>query len=267
MLVFPNIKINIGLHILRKRNDNFHDLETLFYPIQWTDALEIVEEKETRFFSSGLSIPVDNQDNLCLRAYHLLKNNFDLPPVHIFLHKIIPTGAGLGGGSSDASFTLKVLNNLFHLSLSSIDLENYAAQLGSDCPFFIKNTPQIGTSRGEILTNFEIDLKGKYILLVYPTLNISTKEAFSQIKPQERTISIQEILKKDIKKWQFQLENDFEKSLFLTYPILENIKTNLYKNGALYAAMSGSGSTIFGIFEQQKEIDFPKEYTQKWVSL
>ncbi|TAE73181.1 MAG: 4-(cytidine 5'-diphospho)-2-C-methyl-D-erythritol kinase [Bacteroidetes bacterium] len=266
MLVFPNAKINIGLHILRKRNDNFHDLETLFYPVQWTDALEIITEKETEFFSSGLSIPSDNQDNLCLRAYHLLKKEFNLPNVHIFLHKIIPTGAGLGGGSADASFTLKVLKELFDLPLSFSDLENYATKLGSDCAFFIKNKPQIGTGRGEILNDFDINLKGKHILLVYPALNISTKEAFSKIRPQERAISITEILKKDIKEWQFHLENDFEKSLFPIYPILENIKNNLYKNGALYASMSGSGSTIFGIFDQKIEVDFPKQYLQKWTS-
>lgn len=261
MLTFPNAKINIGLHILRKRNDNFHDLETLFYPIEWTDVLEVIEEKSLHFTASGLFIPPDKNDNLCLRAYHLLKKDFDLPAVHIFLHKIIPTGAGLGGGSSDASFTLKVLNEVFNIGLTTEKLENYASELGSDCAFFIKNKPQIGTSRGEILTDFEIDLKGKFIFLVYPAINISTKEAFNQIKPKERDFSIASILQKNIKDWQFELDNDFEKTLFPIYPVLENIKTKLYENGALYASMSGSGATIFGIFDTLPMITFPDEYT------
>jgi 4-diphosphocytidyl-2-C-methyl-D-erythritol kinase len=260
MITFPNAKINIGLHILRKRNDNFHDLETLFYPVQWTDALEIVESEKLEFSTSGIEIPNDPKENLCMRAYHLLKKDFDLPPVHIHLHKVIPTGAGLGGGSADASFTLKMLNEIFNLGIKNEILEKYAAQLGSDCPFFIQNKPQIGTGRGEILESFEVNLKGREIVLIYPNLNISTKEAYAKIKPKERNFLIKDTFKKEIQTWKNELENDFESALFPDYPLLAEIKNELYAKGAIFAGMSGSGSTMFGIFDKVPSFSFLSEY-------
>jgi 4-diphosphocytidyl-2-C-methyl-D-erythritol kinase len=261
MIAFPNAKINLGLNIINKRQDGYHELETCFYPVPWQEALEIVKAKETIVDISGIEVP-DDGDNIVLKAYHLLKSDFDLSPVHIHLHKVIPIGAGLGGGSADAAFALKLLNDLFTLKLSDKELMSYAVRLGADCAFFIKNEPMLATGIGEQLKEAEISLKGKYILLVYPTIHVSTKDAFSKITPKIPEISIEQILtKKNIAEWKGYLKNDFEVSIFDKYPILQEIKKKLYNSGAVYAAMSGSGSCMYGIFSEKPLIDFPKAYT------
>lgn len=254
MILFPNAKINLGLYITKKRTDGFHELETCFVHVPWTDILEITESDAFEFTSSGLAIEGPVSKNLCFRAYEALKADFNIPSVHIHLHKVIPMGAGLGGGSSDASFTLKGLRDLFKLPLTVAQLIPYAATLGSDCAFFIDNQAQLGTGRGEILQPIDIDLSGKYLVLIYPNFGISTQEAFAGIKPKKAPIKLKEVIGQPIETWKETLSNDFEGSLFPKYPLLASIKDELYNLGASYAAMSGSGSTLFGLFDQAIEI-------------
>jgi 4-diphosphocytidyl-2-C-methyl-D-erythritol kinase len=251
----------LGLNILSKRADGYHNLDTSFLPVQWLDILEIVPSDKVEFTSSGIVIPGNPEQNLCLKAYHLLKKNFNLPPVHIHLHKILPIGAGLGGGSSDAAFTIKNLNTQFELNMNEEQMIEYARALGSDCAFFVKNKPVCAKEKGDIFEDIELNLSGKTIFLIYPNLHISTVEAYLGVKPKEVEISIKEILKKPISQWKSLLKNDFEDSIFPKYPILNHLKEELYNQGAVYASMSGSGSTIFGIFD--KDIDerlFGNEY-------
>jgi 4-diphosphocytidyl-2-C-methyl-D-erythritol kinase len=255
MLLFPNSKINLGLHICSKRADGFHDLETIFYPIGLQDALEIIPSHNSttdiEFTSSGLIVDGDMADNICIKAYHLLKKDFpDLPAIKMHLHKAIPMGAGLGGGSADGAFTLQLLNKKFTLNLSTPKLLNYALQLGSDCPFFIMNSPCFATSRGEILEPIEINLSGYQIVLVNPGIHINTGWAFAQLSPALPKRSLATIIAQPITTWKEELKNDFEKPVFEKYPEIKTIKENLYASGAVYAAMSGSGSTVYGIFEK-----------------
>jgi 4-diphosphocytidyl-2-C-methyl-D-erythritol kinase len=261
MICFPNAKINLGLHITSKRKDGYHDIETCMVPIPLYDALEMIVDKKTVFEVSGLAIPGDEKDNLILKALKLLRKDFnDLPNVHIHLLKNIPMGAGLGGGSADAAFALTLMNKLFELHLEDWFLEDYAAQLGSDCPFFIQNTPKIATGRGEMLEPVEVDLKGDHILLVKPPIHIGTKEAYEGVNPQKPNESLKEILV-DKTLWKAHLVNDFEASIFPMYPELAGIKNQLYEMGAYYAAMSGSGSTVFGLFKEAPEkFSWPETY-------
>lgn len=260
MVVFPNAKINLGLNILQKRPDGYHELESCFYPVMWRDGLEIIEASETKMTSSGITIP-DDGENIVLKAYYLLKNDFDLPPVQMHLHKVIPIGAGLGGGSADAAFTLKLLNDLFSLDLNESQLEAYAAQLGADCAFFIKNKPAVAAGIGEKLDTVDLSLSGKFLLLVYPGLHISTREAYASITPKMPEKDLRDVLiKSDITKWQEYLVNDFEEPIVKKYPALEQLKQKLIKSGATYASMSGSGSCFYGIFEKEVEINFPETY-------
>lgn len=263
MVVFPNAKINLGLNILEKRKDGYHNISSCFFPVPWNDILEIIESKKLDFTSSGIEIPGNWQQNLCIKAYNLLKKDFNLPPVAIHLHKIIPIGAGLGGGSSDASFTLKLLNEMFNLFLEPSILEIYAAQIGSDCPFFIENKPVIASEKGTVFSSVDVNLKGKYMVIVHPSIHISTVEAYSEITPSFSEIIIKDVVEKeDVKSWTESLRNDFEEGVFKKYPEIKNIKEMLYSSGALYASMSGSGSAVFGIFDQQPTpITFPKNYT------
>jgi 4-diphosphocytidyl-2-C-methyl-D-erythritol kinase len=255
MLSFPNAKINLGLQITEKRKDGFHNLVTCMYPIPLTDALEIIQAKKTSFTSSGIAIPGTEKDNLILKAYHLLKKDFnDLPPIAIHLHKVIPLGAGLGGGSADAAFALNAMNKLFDLYLEDWFLEDYAAQLGSDSPFFIENTPKIATGRGEILEAIDLELKGKWLVLVNPNIHISTKEAYAGVKPKQPEVDIKVILS-DRERWEEELVNDFEPSIFEKHPEIKAIKKSLYDQGAFYAAMSGSGSTVFGLFDKEPNLE------------
>jgi 4-diphosphocytidyl-2-C-methyl-D-erythritol kinase len=266
VVTFPNCKINLGLHILRKRGDGFHDLETVFYPIPLTDALEVIHktnnQKTVSFTSSGIVIDGKDEDNICIKAYELLKKDFDLPPVKIHLHKTIPIGAGLGGGSSDGSFMLLLLNKKFSLNISEEKLIEYALQLGSDCPFFIKNKVCYATQRGEKLTPISLDLSGYKIVLINPGIHINTSWAFSQIHPTENRTSILEIIQEPVKNWKEKLSNDFEKAVFKHHSAIKKIKEELYQQGAVYSSMSGSGSTVFGLFEKEdiSEFNFPKEY-------
>lgn len=254
MVTFPNAKINIGLHITSKRADGFHNIESCFVPVGWSDVLEIIPAPKLEFSSSGIDIPGDVSSNLCIKAYHLLKADFDLPPVQIHLHKIVPIGAGLGGGSSDAAFTLKLLNDIFELKITTETLENYARKLGSDCAFFIQNRPMFCYEKGDQFKDINIDLSQKYIVLVYPNLHISTAEAYSGIKPNYRLINFDDLLQQKPTKWRNDIRNDFETHLFVKYPILQTIKDQLYEQGALYASMTGSGSTIYGIFDKPKDL-------------
>ena len=261
MILFPNSKINLGLYIKEKRKDGYHEIETCLYPIPLCDALEIILSKETKFTITGLNISGNENDNLILKAYERLKKDFnDLPSINIHLHKVIPTGAGLGGGSADAAFALKLMNELFDLYLEPWLLEDYAAELGSDCPFFIDGTPKVARGRGEILEPITVDLKGKWLVLVHPNININTREAYANIKPKPTTNELARVLA-DTDNWKEYLTNDFEKSIFKAHPEVEFIKDRLYQSGAFYSAMSGSGSAVFGLFDQEplKE-DWPQGY-------
>ncbi len=253
MISFPNCKINLGLHILGKREDGFHNLETIFYPVSFMDALEIMtnsnSKSEIEFTGTGLTVDGNTEDNLCSKAYHLLKKDFpQLPSVKIHLHKALPMGAGLGGGSADAAFMLKMLNERFHLNLSTDQLINYSLQLGSDCPFFLINKPCFATGRGELLEEISVDLSAYKMVLINPGIHINTGWAFSNITPALPPKSIKGIVQQPIDSWKEALKNDFEVPVFAAHPAIKEIKEALYTQGALYAAMSGSGSTVFGIF-------------------
>ncbi len=250
MIAFPPCKINLGLNVLSKREDGYHNLETIFYPVQRTDIIEIIPSEETTFTSSGISIPGEHSENLCLKAYQLLKDDFKIAPVKIHLHKIIPIGAGLGGGSSDAAHMLRLLNSIFKLSLSSDQLKQYAARLGSDCSFFVEDRPMLGTGKGEILEPIELSLKKYYLVLIKPPIHVSTREAYSGICPQQPTNKLSEVIQLPVREWKNSLKNDFEESVFNKYPAIEKIKIKLYSHGAVYASMSGSGSSVFGLFEK-----------------
>lgn len=253
MILFPTAKLNLGLQITAKRTDGYHNLQTVFYQFPLKDILEIVEDSSLEggmceFRSTGLKIP--NGENLCVKAYRLLNEHFTLPGVQMHLHKIIPMGAGLGGGSSDAAYTLRLLNDLFGLNLSDEELQGYALELGSDCPLFIKDEVQYAEGRGEQLSRVNIDLKGKYLIVINPKIHISTAEAFANIKPKIAA-SCKAIVEQDVSTWREKLTNDFEKPIFKIHSELASIKEKLYTMGAVYASMSGSGSTLFGFFENE----------------
>lgn len=261
MIIFPNAKINLGLHVLRKRNDGYHDIHTCMYPIPLKEGLEMIPAKSFGFTHSGIPIPGTSDHNLIVKAYQLLLADFPkLTPVAAHLHKSIPIGAGLGGGSADAAFALKLLNTLFSLNLKPKQLEDYASQLGSDCPFFIQNKPQMAEGRGEKLETLDLDLAGNWLFLVHPGIHIGTKEAYHGIQPKEREMGLKAILN-DQSSWKSNLVNDFEKGIFNSYPEIADIKSKLYEAGAWYAAMSGSGSAVFGLFmDTPQGIKFPSHY-------
>jgi 4-diphosphocytidyl-2-C-methyl-D-erythritol kinase len=265
MVTFPNCKINLGLHVLEKRSDGYHNLETVFYPVQLRDALELIQKESQSVELSMSGSPVDGQqdDNICIKAYQLLRKDFpDLLPVQIHLHKAIPMGAGLGGGSADGAFTLKLLNKKFSLGLSEKQLADYALQLGSDCPFFIINKPCYASGRGEIFETIKLDLTAFKFFIVYPAIRISTGWAFENIKPAFPRKSIKEIIQQPVESWKEKLINDFEESVFRQYPEIKMIKDELYNAGAVYASMSGSGSAMYGIFKKGNDIklSFPSNY-------
>lgn len=249
MISFPGCKINLGLNIIRKRDDGYHAIESVMYPVPLYDILEIVPDKEFKFVSTGLKIPGSPIHNLCVKAYELIQRDFNLAPVYIHLHKIIPLGGGLGGGSSDGAHVILLLNQLFHLELSTSDMQRYSAQLGSDCPFFIENTPQLATGRGEILSPFNISLQNYYLKIINIGIHVSTAEAYGNAVPQVPNKPVNQCIDSPISSWREVLVNDFETGIFALHPKLLELKTQLYREGALYAAMSGSGSTMFGIFE------------------
>lgn len=272
MIVFPNCKINLGLHILQKRPDGFHDLETVFYPVAWRDGLEIIQQttanSPTIFTSSGLAIDGPAENNTCLKAYYLLKKDFPhLPAVQIHLHKTIPSGAGLGGGSADGAFALLLLNEKFHLGLTEKQLIGYALILGSDCPFFIRNSPCYATGRGEIMEALPVDLSGYSMIVINPGIHINTGWAFSQVKLSGKKTSLKEIITVPVGQWKGNLVNDFESPVFTQHPEIQAVKQGLYEQGAVYASMSGSGSTVYGLFEKGAipQRSYPSSYTVKVI--
>lgn len=252
MIAFPNVKINLGLSITEKRPDGYHNLETVFYPVALEDALEInpCNDAATKFtlHQHGMEIAGNPEDNLVVKAYLLLDREFDLPPVEIHLFKHIPSGAGLGGGSSDAAFMLKLLNAQFNLHLTDRQLEGYAATLGADCAFFIKNQPTFAEGIGNIFSPVELSLKDYQIMIIKPDVFVSTREAFSNIRPRRPEHSVKEVIKRPVGEWRETLINDFEASVFPLHPVISEIKEELYRQGAVYASMSGSGSSVFGLF-------------------
>jgi 4-diphosphocytidyl-2-C-methyl-D-erythritol kinase len=269
VVLFPNCKINLGLNVVRKRTDGYHDLETVFYPVALRDALEVIRSAEFHFQLSGLPVNGIIEDNLCVKAYHLLKRDFpDLPPINIHLHKAIPMGAGVGGGSADGASMLTMLNHKFQLNLFQEKLISYALDLGSDCPFFIINKPCFASGRGEKLIPVQLDLSSYKIVLINPRIHISTKEAFSKLTPVIPQKSIQEIIEQPITTWQNELKNDFEETVFQLYPEIKEVKEQLYEMGAVYASMSGSGSSVFGIFNSETKTDFsfPAQYNTYVIS-
>ncbi|WP_192821872.1 4-(cytidine 5'-diphospho)-2-C-methyl-D-erythritol kinase [Rufibacter sp. LB8] len=266
MILFPNAKINLGLQLTEKRPDGFHNLVSCFYPVPWTDALEMLpaaQAAENSFTLSGLPVPGDPKSNLCWKAYELLRQEHDLPNIQLHLHKVIPMGAGLGGGSADAAFTLKLLNQVFALELSDETLQAYARKLGSDCAFFIQNKPVLAVEKGDVFEPIALELAAYHLLLVYPNLAISTAEAYAAVSPAFPELSLKTALAQDISTWKETVVNDFEKSLFPKYPVLHALKAQLYEMGAVYASMSGSGSTMYGLFKQApaQPLPFPKEYS------
>ncbi len=275
MICYPNVKINLGLKVLRKREDGYHDLETLFLPYAGiADCLEIITGDDFSRTLSGLrerypsltqaisedgklmitlarreGVDWDPLKDLTAKAYFLLNEQYDLPPMKIYLEKLSPVGAGLGGGSSDAAFALRMISTLVNLELSDEQLASYAAQLGSDCAFFIYNRPMFGSGRGEVLEPFDLDLKGYRIEVFIPEgIAVSTADAYRGIVPHEPEVPLKEILQRPVTSWKACLDNDFEQTVFAKYPALATVKAELYKKGAIYAAMSGSGSAFFGIY-------------------
>ncbi len=259
MISFPSAKINIGLNIVGKRMDGFHNIETIFYPVQWNDVLEIVrdadEKNSVKFKGSGIKMYGKDQQNLCVRAFHLLAERHNLSSVKMHLHKIIPIGAGLGGGSSDAAFTLMLLNKLFELKISDDKLQEYASELGSDCSFFMRNKPVYASGKGDVFEEIKLDLKKYFVVLVKPKVHVSTAEAYRSVVPAKPTASLKELIKLPVDKWKDTISNDFEKTIFEKFAVIKNVKTKLYKYGAIYSSMSGSGSTVYGIFKEEKKLD------------
>lgn len=253
MISFPNAKINIGLSITEKRADGFHNIESIFYPINWCDVLEIIPSTKTSFVSSGIEIPGKQENNLCLQVYNTLKNEFNIPPVRIHLKKIIPIGAGLGGGSSDAAFTLKMLNEMFELKLTNNEMEDIMRPLGSDCPFFIKNKPMFAHNKGDHFIDALLDLTGYHLLVVNPNIHISTKEAYSGITPTPARTNLQELTIEQLLSNHKLAKNDFENSIFPNHAPIKDLKEGMGALGAKYASMSGSGSTVYGIFEEKPD--------------
>ena len=258
MITFPNAKINLGLNIVERRPDGYHNLETIFYPIKLQDALEVnrLEHAEVpyKLRVSGANLHGSPEDNLVVKALNLLRQHHSgILPVDIHLFKHIPTEAGLGGGSADCAFMIKLLNEKFRLGLSVKEMEQYAAQLGADCPFFIQNQPVFASGTGNIFEPIELTLKEYHLVLVKPDTPISTKEAFSNIHPKHPEVSLKEIATQPIENWKGLMKNDFEESIFPCHPEIAAIKDKLYDLGAVYASMTGSGSAVYGIFKQPVE--------------
>lgn len=264
MLCFCPSKINLGLAVIEKRADGFHNIETVFYPIGWSDALEVIIQPEGSITSlkiNGLSIEGDSQNNTIIKAYELLKNEYALPPVAIYLYKNIPMGAGLGGGSSNASNFINAMDKLFELNMPLSKKINIARDIGSDCAFFIEAKPVYATQKGDVFDPINLNLDAYYIAIVYPNIHSNTKIAYQGVTPNKPQLSIKTIIETlPIEEWKTHLVNDFENSVFKAFPEINNLKDLLYSSGAIYASMSGSGSAVFGIFKEQPILNLPKEY-------
>lgn len=264
MITFPNAKINLGLDIVEKRPDGYHNLETVFYPIPLCDILEITPAKEPdapdyTFKMYNAAFDGNDDDNLVIKAYKALAADHKLPKVDISLYKHIPTGAGLGGGSADAAFALKMLNDIAGLGLTAEQLRGYASRIGADCAFFIDNTPAYATGIGDILSPTPCSICGYHLVLVKPDIHVSTKDAYALVTPQKPEQPLTEIAKRPINEWKGAMKNDFEKSIFAKHPAMAKVKEQLYEMGAVYASMSGSGSSFFGIFSEEQIIEEIKE--------
>jgi 4-diphosphocytidyl-2-C-methyl-D-erythritol kinase len=271
MIVFPNAKINLGLNILSKRLDGYHEIETIFYPIGLADVLEFIVDdtiEKPQMTISGKDVPGDVSENLCLKVFKEFKHAFDLPNVRVHLHKVIPIGAGLGGGSADAAFLINSLNAHFNLHLDLKQRYKIAAAIGSDCAFFIKNTPAFAQGRGEILTDLDLLLKGYYCILLNPGIHIGTKEAYEGVVPRKPDVSLKDLISNTpMNNWRELVKNDFEKNIFLKYPLIKELKDSLYEQGAIYASMSGSGSSVYGIFNKPIIVDAQLQKYLVWEGL
>ena len=267
MIIFPNAKINIGLNITERRPDGYHNLETIFYPVKITDVLEVIPADVLSFESSGLDIPGRMEDNLCIRGYQLLKKDHDLPPVKIHLHKHIPIGAGLGGGSADAAFFIKLMNEKFDLGLSVGEMQGYARTLGADCAFFIENKPVFAFEKGDEFESIRLDLSKYSLVLVMPPVQVSTAEAFRGVKPAMPKDSLMDLIYLPVTEWKKHIKNDFEESIFKNNAEIRGVKASLYQAGALYASMSGSGASVFGIFEKTPDLSFLEDANQVFYDI
>ncbi len=269
MIFFPGCKINIGLNVINKRADGYHNLESIFFPLLLSDVLEIIESDHFSIQTTGLPIEGDHSDNLIVKAYYLLQDIYQLPPVKIHLHKHVPMGAGLGGGSADGTATLLGLNNMFDLKIPTQELERLADQLGSDCSFFVKNKPSFVQGKGEIHSEITLDLSSYYLQLIHPDIHISTKEAFSGIGFSSATNSLVNKIQAPIESWKENISNDFENTIFPNHPEIAEIKAKLYQNGAIYASMTGTGSSVYGIFNHKPnsliKTILPSTYFE-WIS-
>ncbi len=268
MVIFSNAKINIGLNIIEKRTDGFHNIESVFYPIGYKDVLEIIKaDKKLSFNNTGIVIDAKLEDNLIIKAYNLIKNDYDIAPVKIHLHKTIPIGAGLGGGSSNAVYMLKLLNNFFELNINNSKLTDYARKIGSDCAFFVKNTPVFAFQKGDEFSEINIDLSGYNIVVIKPNVFVGTKEAYAGIVPEKTKNSLKEQIRRPIAEWKNNIKNDFEFGIIKKYPEIAQIKNDLYKQGAIYTSMSGSGSSVYGIFDKQSTFVNTNDKHKVWSSV
>lgn len=266
MLVFSNAKINLGLWILNKRPDGYHNISTIFYPIHWCDIIEIIpdnsKQNQIDIQTSGISLNIPAHQNIIYKAYHLLLDKYQhLPALKVFLHKNVPFGAGLGAGSANAAFFIKSCNSLLNLNMSPEEMKNISSTLGADCAFFIDNISALASQKGDVLNPVVLSLRHYYILVVFPHIPISTQEAYKNVIPFERKESLLDIVQLPVTEWKKHLTNDFETNIFKTYPLIKQIKQSLYDGGALYASMSGSGSALYGIFNDKPDV---KPYS-KWT--
>jgi 4-diphosphocytidyl-2-C-methyl-D-erythritol kinase len=262
MIAFPNAKINIGLNILSRRSDGYHNLETVFYPVKIKDGLEIIEASEMNFETSGIEIPGYANENLCLQAYDLLRKDFDLPNLNIHLHKKIPIGAGLGGGSADAAFFIKLVNEKFELSLSSEQMQHYCRKLGADCAFFIENKALFAYEKGDFFEPLALDLSTYFIALVMPPVHVSTGEAYRGVQPNQPAQSLKELIQLPVEEWQGKIKNDFEPHILHAHPEIRGVKAQLLAAGALFTLMSGSGASVYGIFKEAVDLSLLEEKNQ-----
>ena len=267
MILFAPAKINLGLQVKSKRPDGFHEIESCLYPIPFYDVLELLPAEKDEFIFSGLTIDSPLASNLCSRALTLLRKHYQVPEVYLHLHKNIPMGAGLGGGSSDAAYVIRGLKQLFKIGISEDQMMELAAELGSDCPFFIQDKPKLAKGRGEILSGIELDLSEHYLKLILPGIHVSTKDAYSGVLLNESKTALHSVITGNKSNWKENLINDFEKSVFAANPLLGQIKENLYREGAFYAAMSGSGSSLFGLFKKKPKADPAAEYRELILKL
>ena len=268
MICYPNAKINIGLNVVEKRQDGYHNLETIFYPIPLCDALEVVHYEDGAtpytFDNTGIEVDAKPEDNICIKALNLIKKKYEVPAIQIHLHKQIPFGAGLGGGSADGAFMLNLINKELKLNISQMELHEMAAQLGADCAFFINNKAAYATGIGDQLKTVNLDLSGYYIALIKPPVHVSTPEAYSGIVPKPSKESLVDLIHLPVEQWKHHIKNDFEKSVFTNHPEIGKIKMDLYEAGALYASMSGSGSSVFGLFTEEPQLKLKNTYFS-WI--